>query len=89
MDNYFVGQLQLFALGYPPMGWVPCDGRLLQIAAYPALFALIGTIYGGDGRTTFGVPNLKQANLISSANPSYVNFSNWYIATNGIFPQQA
>ena len=55
----FLGQLQLFAFGYAPTGWVPCDGKLYPIRVYTALFSLLGTTFGGDGITTFGVPNLQ------------------------------
>lgn len=61
----FVGQICLFGFNYAPQDWVPCDGRLLQVAQYQALFALLGTIYGGDGRTTFGVPDLRGRMAIS------------------------
>jgi microcystin-dependent protein len=55
----FLGQIQLFALGFVPRGWILCDGSSLPIAHYSAVFALLGTTYGGDGRTSFAVPNLK------------------------------
>jgi len=57
MDPY-IGEIRNFAFGRIPVGWLPCDGRLLTIRANTALFSLIGTYYGGDGVTTFGIPNL-------------------------------
>ncbi|MXV17050.1 phage tail protein [Hufsiella ginkgonis] len=57
MDAY-IGLILPWAGTYAPPGWVMCDGRLLQISQYTAVFALFGVNYGGDGRTTFGVPNL-------------------------------
>ena len=49
----------MFAGNFAPRNWAYCDGRLLQISQYDALFSLLGTIYGGDGRTTFGLPDLR------------------------------
>ena len=59
MSIPFLGQLMLFPMGYAPRGWTPCNGQLLPINQYQALFSLLGTTYGGDGRTTFGLPNLQ------------------------------
>jgi microcystin-dependent protein len=58
VDN-FIGEVRLFAFGRVPSGWVVCDGRILPIATNQALFALLGTQYGGDGRTTFAIPDLR------------------------------
>lgn len=55
----FVGQIALFGFNFPPRGWMPCDGRLLPIAQYQVLFALLGTYYGGNGTSTFGLPDLR------------------------------
>lgn len=55
----FVGQLMMFAGNFAPRGWAACDGQLLAVAQNDALFSLLGTIYGGDGRTTFGLPDLR------------------------------
>ena len=55
----FVGQIQSFAFSFAPPGWALCDGQLLQIAQNQALFSLLGTIYGGDGKNTFAVPDLR------------------------------
>lgn len=59
MSEPFIGEIRLFGFSFAPRGWAPCDGRLLPIASYNALFALVGTQYGGDGRTTFGLPDLR------------------------------
>lgn len=61
MSQPYVGEIRMFAFGSrgAPNGWQPCDGRLLSIAEYEVLFALIGTTYGGDGQTTFAVPDLR------------------------------
>lgn len=55
----FIGQVMLFGFNYAPDGWAVCDGSLMSIAEYQALFTLIGTTYGGDGITTFGLPDLR------------------------------
>lgn len=59
MSDYFVGEIRLFAGMYPPANWHLCDGSLLKINDYQPLYALIGTNYGGDGVTTFAVPDLR------------------------------
>ena len=55
----FIGQIQTFGFDFAPRGWATCDGQLLAIASNTALFSLLGTTYGGDGRTTFGLPDLR------------------------------
>jgi microcystin-dependent protein len=55
----FVGQISLVGFNFEPQGWAYCDGRLLAIADYSVLFALIGTTYGGNGTTNFGLPDLR------------------------------
>lgn len=59
MADPFLGEITLFGGNFAPRGWAFCDGSLLSIASNTALFALIGTIYGGDGRTTFALPDLR------------------------------
>jgi microcystin-dependent protein len=58
MDQY-VGEIRMFGGSFAPVGWAMCDGSLLPISQFDALFALIGTTYGGDGQTTFAVPDLR------------------------------
>jgi microcystin-dependent protein len=58
MSEPFVAEIRVFASNFAPRGWAFCDGQLLPIAQNTALFSLIGTIYGGDGRTTTALPNL-------------------------------
>lgn len=54
-----IGEIRLFAGNFAPRGWAFCDGRLLPINSNQALFSILGTIYGGDGRTTFALPDLR------------------------------
>ena len=58
MDQ-FLGEIRMFAGDYAPDGWLLCTGELLPIADYEALFSLLGTTYGGDGQTSFAVPDLR------------------------------
>lgn len=59
MSEPFVGEIRMFAGNFAPRGWAFCDGQLLAISQNDALFSLLGTVYGGDGRTTFGIPELR------------------------------
>ncbi|MBI1385543.1 MAG: phage tail protein [Rhizobiales bacterium] len=59
MSEPYIGQVQLFGFNFAPRGWAFCTGQLLAIAQNTALFSLLGTTYGGDGRTTFGLPDLR------------------------------
>ncbi len=59
MSEPFVGEIRIFAGNFAPRGWAYCDGQLLAVSQNDALFSLLGTIYGGDGRTTFGLPDLR------------------------------
>ena len=59
MSQPFAGEIQMFAGNFAPVDWAFCDGRLLQISEYDTLFSLIGTTYGGDGVTTFALPDLR------------------------------
>ncbi len=59
MSEPFVGEIRIFAGNFAPRGWAFCDGQLLAVSQNDALFSLLGTIYGGDGRTTFGLPDLR------------------------------
>lgn len=55
----FIGQLMCVGFNYAPVGWAQCNGQLMSIAQNTALFSLLGTMYGGDGVTTFGLPDLR------------------------------
>lgn len=55
----FIGEISLFGFGFVPQGWAACDGRLLSISSNTALFSLLGTTYGGNGQTTFALPDLR------------------------------
>src|SRR5688572_7363089 len=55
----FIGEIELFSFDFAPRGWVKCQGQLLSIAQNTPLFALLGTTYGGNGQTTFALPDLR------------------------------
>jgi microcystin-dependent protein len=59
MGTPYLGEIKLFAGTYAPQGWATCDGQTLPISDYSALFSLLGTTYGGDGQTTFNLPDLR------------------------------
>ena len=59
MSEPFLSEIQMFGFGFAPRGWATCDGQLLPISQNQALFSILGTIYGGDGRTTFALPELR------------------------------
>jgi len=60
----FIGQIQPFGFSFAPRGWSKCDGQLLSIAPNTALFALIGSKFGGDGRTSFALPDLRGRSIV-------------------------
>lgn len=59
MSDPYIGEIRMFGGNFAPLGWAFCDGSLLAISQYDALFALIGTTYGGDGISTFALPDLR------------------------------
>jgi microcystin-dependent protein len=59
MAQPYVGEIRIFAGNFAPVGWMFCNGQLLPISEYETLFVLIGTTYGGDGESTFALPNLQ------------------------------
>jgi len=61
MTDQFIGEIRLFAGNFPPVGWAFCNGQLIPIQQNTALFSLLGTNYGGDGRSTFALPDLRDA----------------------------
>ncbi len=68
MDCIFIGQIELFPYSFAPLDWALCNGQLLQIGQYEVLFSLIGNRYGGDGITTFALPNLQGTEPIPNTN---------------------
>ena len=65
MSNPFVAEIRMVGFNFAPTGWATCDGQLMPISQNTALFSLLGTTYGGDGKSTFGLPNLGGATPIA------------------------
>jgi microcystin-dependent protein len=83
MSYPYIGEIRLFAGNFAPAGWAPCDGRLLAVDDYEALFALIGTTYGGDGQATFALPDLRGRVPVHQGQA--VGLSNWVVGeTRGV-----
>ncbi len=61
MSSPFLAEIRIFGFNFPPTGWAFCDGQILPLSQNTALFSLLGTTYGGDGKTTFALPNLQGA----------------------------
>src|ERR671933_1678422 len=59
MSAPFVAEIRVVGFNFPPTGWAFCDGQLLPISQNTALFALLGTVYGGDGKSTFALPDMQ------------------------------
>src|SRR6185437_7005960 len=59
MTNPFVAEIRIFPFNFPPTGWAFCQGQILPLSQNTALFSLLGTIYGGDGKSNFALPNLQ------------------------------
>jgi microcystin-dependent protein len=68
MSEPFLSELKCVSFNFAPKGWTLCNGALLPINQNQALFSLLGTTYGGDGRTTFGLPNLQGRTAVSMGN---------------------
>jgi Microcystin-dependent protein len=82
MKEPFLGSIELFAFGYAPFKYMLCDGSMLSIAEYRALFNLIGTQFGGDGITNFALPNMLGYRPLDVT----ADFMCYYIACQGAYP---
>jgi microcystin-dependent protein len=66
MSSPFVAEIRVFAFNFAPTGWAFCNGQLMPISQNTALFSLLGTMYGGDGKSTFGLPNIAGQVVLGS-----------------------
>src|SRR6185503_7089935 len=66
----FVAEIRMFACNFAPTGWAMCNGQILPISQNTALFSLLGTFYGGDGKSTFALPNLQGSVAINQGQGS-------------------
>jgi len=73
----FIGQIQPFGFNFPPRGWSLCDGQLLPISQNTALFSLLGTTFGGDGRTTFALPDLRGRSIVHVGSGAGLDHISW------------
>jgi microcystin-dependent protein len=76
-----LGEIRMFSGNFAPNGWALCNGQILSISQNTALFSILGTFYGGDGQTTFGLPNL-QGKVAIDPNVTFI------IAVQGIYPSR-
>ncbi|QRK11730.1 tail fiber protein [Archangium violaceum] len=83
MSNPLIGEIRMFAGRFEPRGWALCDGRLLSISRHSALFSVLGTTYGGDGMTTFALPDLRERVPSPSGSGATLHY---IIALEGAFP---
>jgi microcystin-dependent protein len=79
MMDAFIGTIMIFGGNFAPRDWAFCNGQLLQIQQYTALYSLLGTTYGGDGRSTFALPKLD----------SPVAGAHYIICLNGVYPSRS
>ncbi len=68
MSDPFVGEIRVFGFNFPPVGWAFCQGQLIPISQNPALFSILGTTYGGNGTSNFGLPNLMERGVMHWGN---------------------
>ena len=87
MSEPLIGEIRMFAGNFVPRGWAICDGRLLSISQNSALFSVVGTAYGGDGMTTFALPDLLKHPPHDPPRPSAL--VRFIIALEGAFPPRA
>ncbi|PQJ69168.1 phage tail protein [Polaribacter butkevichii] len=73
----FIGQIQPFGFNFAPRGWAKCDGQLIAISSNSALFSLLGTTFGGDGRTSFGLPDLRGRSIVHIGHGPGLSSINW------------
>lgn len=84
MTDQFVAEIRLFGFTFPPRGWALCNGQLLPISQNTALFSLLGTFYGGDGKSTFALPDLRgRAPLHVGANQPGLGLSTYQLGETG------
>jgi hypothetical protein len=88
-EVHFLAEIRLFAGNFSPMGWRFCEGQILSINNNQRLYSLLGTTYGGDGRTTFALPDLSQAEIPFRTRPNRPNSGPRYIISiAGSFPKR-
>src|ERR1039457_5199931 len=74
MANQYLGEIRMVGFNFAPLGWALCNGQLLNISQNTALFSLIGTFYGGNGTSTFGLPNLQGGVPVHQGNNGFASY---------------
>ena len=70
MADPFVAEIRIFGFNFPPKGWAFCDGQIMPLSQNTALFSLLGTTYGGDGKSTFALPNIQRSAVVGAGQGS-------------------
>ena len=84
--NPILGEIRLLPFNFVPSGWLACEGQQLPISSNQALFSLLGTVFGGDGTTVFGLPDLRgRSPLTPSEGATIVGYC---IAVDGVYPSR-
>lgn len=89
MGTPYLGEIRMVSFNFPPKGWAYCNGQLLAINQNQALFALLGTMYGGNGQTTFALPDLRgraPVHTATSSNPGLAGGSETHVLTQNELP---
>ena len=77
MSDQYVGEIRMAGFNFPPLGWAQCNGQTMSISQNTALFSLLGTYYGGNGTSTFGLPNLQASAPMGAGNGSGLTPRTW------------
>lgn len=94
MDESYLGSILQFGFNFPARGWSSCHGQLMAISEYQALFSLLGTTFGGDGRVAFALPDLRKKKADGSYYqqgerlPDGTPYIESYICVEGIYPSR-
>jgi microcystin-dependent protein len=83
MANPFLAEIRIFPFNFAPTGWALCNGQLMSISQNTALFSLIGTFYGGDGKVTFGLPDLQGAVPLHAGGGAGPGLSQYFLGETG------
>ena len=75
MADHFMGEIKILGFNWPPNNWAACDGQMLPINQHQALFSILGTSYGGNGMTTFGLPDMQGRTIIQAGKPYSIGTS--------------
>ena len=87
MSEQYLGEIRMVAFNFPPRGWAFCNGQIMQISQNQALYSLLGNMYGGDGSTTFALPDLRETDAEGHKHLGFeVGKPSAIICVNGMYP---